>query len=102
MPAHVVCAGGGALRETELAWWGPLAVDATLARVNEPCRSPPQRANVTALEAAPTPRGDAGGDAGGVSGDGYTDSLLFTVTRPVEAGEELLISYGENYDRSGY
>jgi hypothetical protein len=91
-----VCAGGGALRATELAWWGPLAVDATLARVNEPCRSPPQRANVTALEAAPTPRG------ANVNGDGYTDSLLFVVTRPVEAGEELLISYGENYDRSGY
>jgi hypothetical protein len=30
------------------------------------------------------------------------DSLLIGVTRAVAAGEELLISYGDTYDRSGY
>ena len=84
------------MRPTELAWWGPLSTDATLARINEPSAGAPggaqaaaggarQRPNVAATEAV--------ADA---------DSLMIGVVRPVAAGEELLLSYGENYDRSGY
>lgn len=44
----------------------------------------------------PLPEGAAGGDAA------KPDSLLIGVTRAVAAGEELLLSYGDTYDRSGY
>ncbi len=84
----------GALRSTELAWWGPLSTDATLARINEPDAGG-ARANVAAVE-LPLPDGAARGDAA------KPDSLLIGVTRPVAAGEELLLSYGDTYDRSGY
>jgi hypothetical protein len=80
------CADEGALRATELAWWGPLCTDATLARINEPSAAA-QRANVAAVE-SPQP--------------GFENCLFVGVTRPVAAGEELLLSYGDNYDRSGY
>ena len=93
-------AAEGALRASELAWWGPLCTDATLARINEPDAAvpgglPAARANVAALE-LPLPPGAGGGDAA------KPDSLLIGVTRAVAAGEELLISYGDTYDRSGY
>ena len=93
-------AAEGALRASELAWWGPLCADATLARINEPDAAgaggaPPARANVAALE-LPLPAGAGGGD------DAKPDSLLIGVTRAVAAGEEILISYGDTYDRSGY
>ncbi len=73
------------VRDSELAWWGPLATDATLARVNEPRQR--ARANLVALEPPEAPG---------------ADRLLFCVARPVAEGEELLIAYGGNYDRSGY
>ena len=87
----MLAAGAGALRASELAWWGPLSTDATLARINEPGAGSGARANVTALEA-----NDAEAAALGA------DCLLIGVTRRVAAGEELLLSYGDNYDRSDY
>jgi hypothetical protein len=91
-----VRAAEGALRASELAWWGPLCADATLARINEPSAGVAGRANVAALE-LPLPAGAARqGD------EAKPDSLLIGVTRAVAAGEEILISYGDTYDRSGY
>ena len=83
-------AGAGALRASELAWWGPLSTDATLARINEPGAGSGARPNVTALE--------VNDDAAALG----ADCLLIGVTRRVAAGEELLLSYGDNYDRSDY
>jgi hypothetical protein len=75
----------GCLGPDELARWGPLVTDAALARLNEPDGAQP--ANVVALEALE----HAGGS-----------SLMFWTTREVKAGEELLLSYGGNYDRSSW
>ena len=60
-----------------------------MARINEPRAGDggvaTPRANVAALEPLQ-----------------HADALLIGVTRPVAAGEELLLSYGDNYDRSSY
>lgn len=76
--------------DTVTAWWGMLRTDAHLARINEP---PPfsegGRANVVAIEQ------DSGGEP-------LADSLLIGIIAPIQAGEELLLRYGVDYDRSGY
>ena len=86
----------GVLPASELAWWGPLCVDATLARINEPTprsgeglAAAARRANVAVEEPRP---------AFGL----LFDTVRVGVTRPVAAGEELMLSYGADYDRSGY
>jgi SET domain len=82
----------GALREDETCclWGGFLGLrtDAVLARVNEaPAVSAGGRANVAAVE---------------LDGTVAEESLLFGVLATIEPGEEVLIRYGVDYDRSGY
>lgn len=75
----------GGISDADLTWWGLLAADAALARLNEPEGAAP--ANVVALESLEHADGS---------------SLMFWVTRSVAAGEELLLRYGDNYDRSSW
>ena len=69
-----------------------------MARINEPdiagaggAAAAP--ANVAALELALR---------SGAADAAKPDSLLIRVTRAIAAGEELLLAYGDTYDRSGY
>ena len=76
--------------DTVTTWWGVLRTDALLARINEPRPfSEGGRANVSAVEQ------DSGGEP-------LADSLLIGVVAPIAAGQELLLRYGVDYDRSGY
>ncbi|MEO2194187.1 MAG: SET domain-containing protein-lysine N-methyltransferase [bacterium] len=65
-------------------WW-PFDVDCTLAYVNEPSIGLGVGVNVAVED-----------DTSDTSG------LLFVANRDIEAGEELFIDYGVNYDRRGY
>ncbi len=79
----------GIIPDDEVCRWGLLATDAAMARINEPAAfSAGGRANVAPVEledAAP-----------------YADSLLIGVVAPIAVGEELLMRYGDVYDRSSY
>lgn len=65
-----------------LPW--PLAVDASMAFINEP------------------PPGGAGCNVGVEDDPSDPASLLCVAARSIAAGEELLMDYGISYDRSGY
>ena len=74
----------GQVPADELCTFGWLKADGALCRVNEPTAfSAGGRANVAAVEQQPG-----------------ADSLLIGVVTDIPAGAELLIRYGDNYDRS--